>query len=213
MRWRTSRGSNGEACRSPFGCTRLRPTRSRTGGGGSRSTTPIRCRTTTSINRVGLRSNAARPCFSSSTAFLKISAPPSTTCFHPAGAARFIEFLKAALSAEELQRYDWPEGNVVWATIRIGDSVVGVSEPGRHGWAQPMPTMIYLYVPDADAAYDQAIRAGAESIHPPADQFYGERSGGVPMPGEISGTWRHRCSPSSGSGAHDDFESAYLSSL
>jgi len=102
-----------------------------------------------------------------------------TTSLHPAGAARFIEFLKAAFSAEELQRYDQPEGNVVWATIRIGDSVVGVSEPGRHGWAQPMPTMIYLYVPDADAAYDQAIRAGAESIHPPADQFYGERSGGV----------------------------------
>jgi len=102
-----------------------------------------------------------------------------TTSLHPAGAARFIEFLKAAFSAEELQRYDQPEGNVVWATIRIGDSIVGVSEPGRHGWAQPMPTMIYLYVPDADAAYDQAIRAGAESIHPPADQFYGERSGGV----------------------------------
>jgi uncharacterized glyoxalase superfamily protein PhnB len=102
-----------------------------------------------------------------------------TTTFHPAGSAQFIEFLKAAFDAQELERHDSPEGEVMWALIRIGDSVVGVSEHGKHGWAQPMPTMVYLYVPDADATYAQAIRAGAQSIHPPADQPYGDRNGGI----------------------------------
>jgi PhnB protein len=100
-----------------------------------------------------------------------------TTYFHPAGAARFIDFLKQAFSAEELQRYDSPEGKVLHAKIKIGDSVVGVGE--AHDQWQPLPTMMYLYVPDADAVYDQAIRAGGKSIYAPANQSYGDRNGGV----------------------------------
>ena len=42
-----------------------------------------------------------------------------------------------------------------------------------------MPSSIYLYVPDTDAAYRQAIDAGAISLMEPADQFYGDRSAGV----------------------------------
>ncbi|HYR45184.1 MAG TPA: VOC family protein, partial [Terriglobia bacterium] len=61
----------------------------------------------------------------------------------------------------------------------IGDSVVGVSEPTNHEWMRPMPTMIYMYVPDCDALYAQALRAGAKSISPLADQSYGDRHGGV----------------------------------
>jgi PhnB protein len=100
-----------------------------------------------------------------------------TTWFHPAGSAKFIDFLKQAFSAEELERYDSPKGVVKHAKIKIGDSVLALSEP--HDWWQPMTTMTYLYVPDADAVYKQAIRAGATSIHPPADQPYGDRNGGV----------------------------------
>ena len=102
-----------------------------------------------------------------------------TPVLHPEGAAKFIEFLKSAFNAEQLARYDGPAGAVLWSQIKIGDSVVGVSDPGNHEWTKPMPTMLYLYVPDADAVFDQAIRAGATSIHPPANQFYGDRSGGV----------------------------------
>ena len=42
-----------------------------------------------------------------------------------------------------------------------------------------MPSMLYLYVPDCDAAYAKAMAAGAEKVMEPMDQFYGDRSGGV----------------------------------
>jgi PhnB protein len=100
-----------------------------------------------------------------------------TTYFHPAGASRFIDFTKRAFGAAEIERYDSPSGEVLHAKIRIGESAIEVGEP--HGWWQPMPTMLYLYVPDVDALYDQAIRAGATSIQAPKDQSYGDRSGGV----------------------------------
>ena len=45
-----------------------------------------------------------------------------------------------------------------------------------------MPSMLYLYVPDCDAAYAKAIAAGAEKVMEPMDQFYGDRSGGVLAP-------------------------------
>lgn len=100
-----------------------------------------------------------------------------TPYFHPKGAAEFIDFLKRAFGANELFRYDSPEGRVLHAKVRIGDSTVEIGEPSEK-W-KPMPTMMYLYVPDADALYDQAIRAGATSIYPPADHSYGDRNGGV----------------------------------
>jgi len=63
--------------------------------------------------------------------------------------------------------------------MRIGDSVVGVSEAGNHEWMQPAAAMVYLYVPDCDALYQQALKAGATSLQPPTNQSYGDRSGGV----------------------------------
>ena len=43
--------------------------------------------------------------------------------------------------------------------------------------AKAMPAMLYLYVPNVDAAYQLAIKAGATSVMEPADQFYGDRGG------------------------------------
>jgi uncharacterized glyoxalase superfamily protein PhnB len=48
-----------------------------------------------------------------------------------------------------------------------------------HGQWLPMPTMLYLYVDNADAAYEKAIAAGARSLWSPADQPYGDRNAGV----------------------------------
>src|SRR5262249_37287398 len=93
------------------------------------------------------------------------------------GAGRFIEFVQQAFNGQEVERHEWPGG--FYAAVRIGNSMIGVSEPGNHEWMRAMPTMTYLYVPDCDAVYEQALRAGATSIHPPADQRYGDRSGGV----------------------------------
>jgi uncharacterized glyoxalase superfamily protein PhnB len=47
---------------------------------------------------------------------------------------------------------------------------------------EPKPCMLYVYVPDADAVYNQALRAGATEVMPMTDQFYGDRSGGVKDP-------------------------------
>jgi len=93
------------------------------------------------------------------------------------GASRLVEFIRTAFDATEIHRQEWPGG--MYASLRIGDSVVGVSEAGNHEWMRPMPAMVYLYVADCDALYQRALRAGATSVSAPKDQFYGDRSGGV----------------------------------
>ena len=55
--------------------------------------------------------------------------------------------------------------------------MVMISDSSEH--AKAMPIMLYLYVPNADASYQQALKAGATSIIEPADQFYGDRNGAV----------------------------------
>ncbi len=68
--------------------------------------------------------------------------------------------------------------------VRIGDSMImmGGGIPGREFRATPNTHAIHLYVPDCDAAYEQALQAGATSIDEPKDQEYGERSGSVKDP-------------------------------
>ena len=100
-----------------------------------------------------------------------------TICLHPEGAAKLIDFLKAAFGAEEFVRHDSPEGAVLHAKVRIGDSMLEMGE--AHGPWQAMPTAIYLYVPDADAVYHRAMAAGAASLSEPADQPWGDRLAGV----------------------------------
>jgi uncharacterized glyoxalase superfamily protein PhnB len=100
-----------------------------------------------------------------------------TASFVVTGAAPLVEFMKRAFDAKEVQRHEWPDG--FYAAMRVGDSVVGVSEASNHEWMRPMPATIYLYVPDCDVVYQQALRAGATSVSVPADHDYGDRSGGV----------------------------------
>ena len=99
---------------------------------------------------------------------------------HPLRGAMLIEFLKKAFGAEEVYRAQSPEGVIHHAQVRIGDSVIGLGD--AHGIYQPMPSTLHLYVTDADTTYEQALRAGANSIQPPADQPYGERNAGVADP-------------------------------
>jgi len=100
-----------------------------------------------------------------------------TIYLHPVGAAKLIGFLKEAFGATEFVRHDSPEGAVLHAKVRIGDSMIEMGE--AHGPWQAMPTAIYLYVPDADAVYRRAMAAGADSLSEPADQPYGDRLAGV----------------------------------
>lgn len=92
-------------------------------------------------------------------------------------AAGLIDFIKSAFNAEEIMRMSAPGGQVGHAELRIGDSRVMLGDAqGRH---TPTQAMLHLYVDDADAVYQCALSAGATSEQAPADQFYGDRSGGV----------------------------------
>lgn len=96
------------------------------------------------------------------------------------GAGQLIDFLKLAFDAQETERITAPDGAIAHAEVRIGDSIVMMSDAG--GERVPMPSGLYLYVNDTDAVYKSALRAGATSIMAPADQFYGDRSAGVKDP-------------------------------
>jgi PhnB protein len=97
------------------------------------------------------------------------------------GAKKVIDFMQAALGAKHDHEPTLrPDGTIMHATLKIGDSMVMISDASEH--ARAMPVMLYLYVSNVDAAYQLALKAGATSIMEPADQFYGDRSGGVKDP-------------------------------
>jgi PhnB protein len=96
------------------------------------------------------------------------------------GVATLLDFLKQAFEAQELHRMLRPDGTVMHAEVRIGDSLVMMGEP--MGDTQPMLGSLYLYVNDVDTVYKRALQAGATSTSAPADQFYGDRSAGLKDP-------------------------------
>ena len=78
--------------------------------------------------------------------------------------------------AQEIARYASPDGVVNHAEIRGGDSV----DMGEaHGKYETMPAMFYVYVPNVEAVYRQALAAGAKSFQEPTDQPYGDRNAAV----------------------------------
>ena len=96
------------------------------------------------------------------------------------GVAQLIAFLHQGFAGHAIHRLTRPDGTVMHAEVQIGDSVVMMGEP--MGACQPMPSTLYLYVPDADAVYQRALHAGATSIMEPTDQFWGDRMAGVEDP-------------------------------
>jgi len=94
------------------------------------------------------------------------------------GAEKLIGFMKNAFGAqyhdEPTKR---PDGSIMHATLKIGDSMLMVSDASER--AKASPVLLYLYVPNVDAAYQMALKAGATSVMEPADQFYGDRGAGV----------------------------------
>ena len=70
-----------------------------------------------------------------------------------------------------------PDGRIGHAEVEIGDSIVMLADVPPDGEA--MRAMLNVYVEDCDATYEKALAAGAESMRPLEDQFYGDRSGGV----------------------------------
>lgn len=96
------------------------------------------------------------------------------------GVPQLIEFLKAAFSAIELMRVSTTDGHVMHAEVKIGDSTVMMGE--AMGDCPVIVGSCYLYVPDVDATYQAAIKAGGVSMMEPANQFWGDRMAAVKDP-------------------------------
>ena len=96
------------------------------------------------------------------------------------GAPQFIEFLKQAFGAEENLRVPRPDGTIMHAQMKVGDSILELADGSEQYPSRP--ANIHLYLEDTDAAYERALQAGATSIGQPEDRPYGERSGGVKDP-------------------------------
>lgn len=96
------------------------------------------------------------------------------------GVAKLIDFLKEAFHGEEIERMARHDGTIMHAEVKIGDSIIMMGEAGSH--SEPKPVNLYMYVPDTDGVYQQALRAGGTSVMEPADQFYGDRNAGVKDP-------------------------------
>jgi len=113
------------------------------------------------------------------------SVTPHLVC---AGAAKAIEFYKQAFGAEEGARLPGPDGRLMHASVKIGDSqVMLVDEMPEWGALGPKslkgtPVTIHLYVEDVDALVARAVKAGAKVTMPVADQFWGDRYGKLEDP-------------------------------
>jgi len=103
-------------------------------------------------------------------------------------AGEAIEFYKRAFGGEELFRLTEPSGRVGHAEVKIGPHTLMLSDEfPEYGIGGPETIggtsfQIHLHVDDADAAIKRAVDAGATLVRPPADHFYGERSGLVRDP-------------------------------
>ncbi|MFF8935878.1 VOC family protein [Streptomyces paradoxus] len=99
---------------------------------------------------------------------------------------RAIDFYRAALGAEEIERYTGPDGRIVHALLRLGDAVVAVKDADEADPAPASlggsPVIMALDVSDADAVAEAMLRGGATVVYPVADQHYGQRGGRLADP-------------------------------
>jgi len=101
-------------------------------------------------------------------------------------AAQTIDWYKEAFGAEELRRSVGPDGKVMHAELRIGDSRFMVNDAMMGGKAPNAlggsPASLWLYVENSDTLFNRAVGAGAKVQMPLADQFWGDRGGAVSDP-------------------------------
>ena len=104
------------------------------------------------------------------------------------GASAAIDFYTAVLGATERMRMPAPDDRVGHAELEVGDSVIMLADespemdarsPGTVGGT---PVSLHVYVEDADRVFERAVEAGATSLRPVEDRFYGDRSGSFEDP-------------------------------
>lgn len=89
-------------------------------------------------------------------------------------AAEFVEFTKRAFGAEEAFMFKAPDGKVIHARLRIGDSILALGEASDERAA--IPAALHMYVPNVDAVYAAAVREGVKVLRPLRDEPYGDRA-------------------------------------
>ena len=100
-----------------------------------------------------------------------------------AGAAKALDFYKKALGAEERMRFPAPDGSIMHAEIKIGDSIIMLGDEMPEQGAKSPRTLggtavgFFIYRDNVDAAWKQALGAGGKEVMPLADQFWGDRAG------------------------------------
>ena len=104
--------------------------------------------------------------------------------------AQAIEWYKKAFGAQEISRANGPDGKVMHAELRIGDSPIMVNDAMMNGKGPKAlggsPASLWVYVDDCDALFNRAVAAGAQVAGGPMgqlqDQFWGDRSGTLTDP-------------------------------
>lgn len=89
-----------------------------------------------------------------------------------------MELLRDAFGAEEIERHAFSEDSA-HVELAIADSVVVVETGPLPEGVRPWTCAVYVYVPDVDAAFAEAVEHGVEVVAEPADKPYGERQAGV----------------------------------
>ena len=145
--------------------------------------------------------SAARPAAKPAAKGAKPAAKPKGVRPVPAGyhtvtpyltvndGARALEFYARAFGAREVERMPGPGGKLMHAELRIGDSVVMLSDefPGMSTCKAPTTLggttgSIFLYVPDVDPAFRRAVEAGCKVLMPLTNMFWGDRFGKLEDP-------------------------------
>ncbi len=99
-----------------------------------------------------------------------------------------IDFYKKAFGAQEMFRMEGPPGKIGHAALKIGDSIIMLSDEMPGGSCRSPKALggttvtLYLYVKDVDQLFSQAVAAGAKVVMPVEDMFWGDRFGSVTDP-------------------------------
>jgi PhnB protein len=100
--------------------------------------------------------------------------------------SRALEYYQKAFGATNVNRMDGPDGKIMHAEFKIGDSMMMLSdEMGPNKSPQSLggsPVGIFLYVDDVDSVFNKAVQAGAKADMPPQDMFWGDRYGRLTDP-------------------------------
>jgi PhnB protein len=104
------------------------------------------------------------------------------------GASKALDYYKMAFGANELMRFNGPDGTIAHAELQIGNArIMLADESPEMGHKSPQSlggsgTGLMLYVDDADSTFERAITGGATVMKKVENQFYGDRSGSLTDP-------------------------------